>query len=651
MERSNDARARADQAQTHTIRDDDALADIAERYGVTIQMLDAANPEHQLPVRRLVAGQELVIPPSPMSVTADIGEPELKAGSASSLGIEAKKDGTTASLEWKPGDGSVKGAVQRSVSDPLLGALGAGGSLETNVQRVEGDPPVAGPVKGVSNEGGRTIVSVEHEVTALSVKREVEAAAVAVEVAASAGSTLKYEVTLPGADADPAAAARINPFDPTTLPEGASVTLNQRDFTQRSMEMSFRHIAVGSQLKEGEGTSYSITREGDTVKVVMGPDKAVEAFNAVGVKTDIATAMLGRKDALESATLQTARFDLSTSDGQAAFAHFVGTGEVAHQTPGVSEVTTIQSTDFNSQTRLQLGLGPEELRLQADLAGPENKGRFVTTTYPDGSFTRTSALQYTGNVPLQVVQRFDADGNELGGMRAYRFAIDTDRPEAGWMESFLGRDEAGEERAMAQMLNVAIAGDPQASGGPIQAGDKVFIEFNETQMRAFMTQVQASSQQDRSWIEQREASGQPVGNMEFAISMARRMGSEPYAFSENLYRYSMGDPADARFERIDATVRSGQGAVLSGTEWRRPGPAAELGALPRDADTARMFDHLCTAMDRGGPAIDQAIRDVGDSNHAQALCEQAGMRVDTQLQQQAAEQEQGRQQEAMQHYR
>src|SRR5690606_2191561 len=99
-----------------------------------------------------------------------------------------------------------------------------------NVKRVEGEPPAAGPVRGVSSDNGTTTVSVEHELTALSVKREVESGAVAVEVAGSVGQTLKYEVTLPGADADPAAAARINPFDPTTLPNGASVTLNQADF-------------------------------------------------------------------------------------------------------------------------------------------------------------------------------------------------------------------------------------------------------------------------------------------------------------------------------------------------------------------------------------------------------------------------------------
>ncbi|QDH69252.1 LysM peptidoglycan-binding domain-containing protein [Marilutibacter alkalisoli] len=624
-------------SREYVIRAEDELAAIAGRYGVTLQMLDAANPEHQLSVRRLVAGEALNIPPAPMSVTGGIDERGFSpaAGvSGNSFGVSSQVDGVGHALEWNPGDGSLKGAVQGSVPLPQLGGVrvGAGGSVESGVRTV----------------GGNTEVSLSQEVVAASVRHSADAGSVSAEAMLSAGSRVKYGVILPGEGRDFAEAARINPFDPTTVPDGATVTLNQQDFAGTAFEATFRHIAISSQLREAEGVSYSITRDGDSVRVVMGPNQAVEAFNAVGVKSDIATAMLGRQDALGSSMLQTARFDLSSPDGQAAFAHFVGTGEVAHQTPGVSEVATIQRTDFNSQTRLQLGLGPEQLRLQADLAGPANTGQFVTTTYADGSYARTSDLQYSGNVPLQVVQRFDADGNELAGMRAYRFTVDTDRPEASWVErNMLGRNEAAEERAMAEMLNVAIAGDPRASGGPVQAGDKVVIEFNETQMRAFMGQVQAASQQDRSWIEQRQASGQPVENMEFAISMARRIGSEPYAFSENLYRYSMGDPADGRFTAIDATVRSAQGAVLSGTEWRRPDPAPEIGSLPRDADPSRLFDHLDRAAEQGGPALDRAIRDVGASDHARALREEAEMRVDAQLQQ-AAEQAQGRQQEALQ---
>ena len=623
--------------QEYVIQAEDELADIAERYGVTIQMLSTANPEQQLSARRLIPGEALNIPPSPMSVAGGIGERGFSpaAGvSGNSFGASSQVGGIGRTLEWNPGDGSLKGTVQGSVPLPQLGGVrvGAGGSVESGVRMV----------------GGNTEVSLSQEVVAASVRHGVEAGQASAEAVLSAGSRVKYGVILPGEGRDPAEAAQIDPFDPTTLPDGATVTLNQQDFAGTAFEATFRHIAISGQLREAEGVSYSITRDGDSVRLLMGPNQAVEAFNAVGVKSDIATAMLGRQDALGSSTLQTARFDLSSPDGQAAFAHFVGTGEVAHQTPGVSEVATIQRTDFNSQTRLQLGLGPEQVRLQADLAGPANTGQFVTTTYADGSFSRTSDLQYSGNVPLQVAQHFDADGNELTGMRAYRFTVDTDRPEANWVErSVLGRNEGAEERAMAEVLNVAIAGDPRASGGPVQAGDKAIIEFSETQMRAFMGQVQVASQQDRNWIEQRQASGQPVENMEFAISMARRIGSEPYAFSESLYRYSMGDPADGRFTPIDATVRSEQGAVLSGTPWRRPDPAHEVGSLPRDAGTSRLFDHLTRAADQGAPMLDRAIRDVGASDHARILREEAEMRVDAQLKQ-VAEQTQGPQQEALQ---
>lgn len=633
----------------YTIQPHDTLAGIAQRHGVTLQMLDRANPEQQLSVRRLAAGDTLSIPPSPMSATGpltDRGFDPTFASAGTTVGVSSKIGGVSRSWEWNPAEGGVKGAVEAGgalprLRDPQL-AVAAGASAEQAVTR---------------GEDGRYTVKLTRQVDA-SATLEQQTPSASASGTAREGQRVSYTVALPPHIDDPraaaAAAARIDPLDPSTLPVGATVTLNRQAFSETSMEASFQRAgarfgpATRSSLLEAEGLGYSITRTGDdAVQVVIGPNRALEAYNAIGLRSDVATAMLGRQDRLGASELHTARFDLSSPDGQAALGHFLANGEIAHRTPGVSDVARIERLDYGSAARMDLGLGPEQLRLQAQLSGPENTGTLVRTTFPDGSYGQLTDLRYAQGVPLRVEQRFDAGGNELGHLRSYQFTVDTDRPEYGMVQRFLGRNEAAEERNMAYFVNSAVRGEFDPANGPVTPGQRVTLAFDERQMGALMAQTRAADAaaqggpREWGWIATRETGGQPVENAEFAVALARRMQNDPYAFAQALHttaRGADGDLADDRIARIDATVLDADGRVLH----RQPQAAARGGeaeAPAADAGGAREVVARLTEGAQGGPqAFRQALDGIRDTDYGRAFQQ----RMEQALEERALAQQQAR---------
>ncbi|WP_152540813.1 MULTISPECIES: LysM peptidoglycan-binding domain-containing protein [Luteimonas] len=637
----------------YAIQPHDTLADIARRHGVTLQMLDRANPEQQLSVRRLVAGDTLSVPPPPMSATHRLTEGGFDptfAGADTTVGLSSKIGGASRSWEWNPATGSVKGAVEAGgalprLRDPQL-AVAAGASAEQAVTR---------------DEDGRYSVKLTRQVDA-SATLEQRTSAASASATAREGHRVSYVVALPQGIADEraavAAAARIDPLDPSTLPVGATVRLNRQAFSETSMEASFQRAAARfgpatrSSLLEAEGLGYSITRTGENaVQVLIGPNRALEAYHAAGLRSDVATAMLGRQDRLGASELHAARFDLSSPDGQAAFAHLLANGEIAHRTPGVSDVARIERLDYGSAARMDLGLGPEQLRLQAQLSGPENTGALVRTTFPDGSYGQLTDLRYGQGVPLRVEQRFDAEGNELDHLRSYRFTVDTDRPGYGLFQRFLGRDEAAEERDMAYFVNSAVRGEFDPADAPVTPGARVELVFDERQMTALMAQMRAADAavpvgpRDWDWIAAREADGRPVESAEFAVALARRLQNDPYAFAQALHsaaRGADGDHADDRIARIDATVLDAQGRVLHGqlpvaAPAREPAAPADAGPARAGGGAHEVVARLTEAAQDGPQAFRQALDDIRDTAYGRAFEQRMAQALEAQTQERQAQ--------------
>ncbi|MET0549085.1 MAG: XVIPCD domain-containing protein [Xanthomonas sp.] len=347
-----------------------------------------------------------------------------------------------------------------------------------------------------------------------------------------AGERGRYEVKLPG-EATADAAARVNPFDPTTIPEGGRVRLDGQVFAKTSMEAAFRGFATSSERTDAAGMSYAVERlDADRVRVAVGPTQAVERLEALGLKTDIAQAMVGRQDALGQATMRTATFDLREPQAQAAYRDFLASGRLAANAPGVGDVQKVESLTMSSETRAQLGLGP----LKAELGGQRNTGENVRTTYADGSSSVVGKVQYAGNVPMTLTRQFDAAGNERLDARTYQFKFDQ------------------VDKNQAQLLNSVVAGKAGADA-PIKAGQDVTLGFSERQMDALRQQYQRAAQSSPMTAHE-AADYAKQSPQDFAIGLARHIGSSKQGLSEQLFR--VADRADGRpggdLSRIDAKV-------------------------------------------------------------------------------------------------
>ena len=120
-----------------------------------------------------------------------------------------------------------------------------------------------------------------------------------VEGSVATGFESSYKVSLPG-EATVEQAAAVNPFDPTTIPVGGSVTLDGGDYTSTSMEASFRHIGIKTNIKDAEGVSYTVERvDENTVRVTTGPTETINAFNGVGLDLGKVSAYAGLAPAPE----------------------------------------------------------------------------------------------------------------------------------------------------------------------------------------------------------------------------------------------------------------------------------------------------------------------------------------------------------------
>lgn len=441
------------------------------------------------------------------------------------------------------------------------------------------------------------------------VKGKERLAGIELEAGSQVGARVRYRVSLPDTTASetgkstPATAeqaARVNPFNPTTLPIGGRVLLDSQQFQQSELKVAFRHIATVNQLTEAEGVGVAISRlDEHHVRVVTGPNKAIESLQGVGVDLGIARVMAGRQDALGQSKLQTADFDLRDPDARAAYIRMLATGQVADQTPGVSNVAQLERLDYSSQQRLQVGLVND--LVSADIAGRRNTGTAIQSTAPDGKVTVTQQLSYDDNVKLTIVRAFIRDGETLRedvDARRYQFLVDTDVPTPGFMDKVVGgRNEAVEERNIATGLNLALTGSTEGPG-QIRPGEKVSVSFSEAQMQEFMQRTQKMVERPLGHLDPlagiaRAGYGdQPQRDgLEFAIGIARSLQGNADQFGKHLQRVAQdGDPRGP-VHPINAHLTRSDGTLLNApvqSQQQAPAPLSPAGRTatldPRHSD-------------------------------------------------------------------
>lgn len=451
------------------------------------------------------------------------GKDEFEAGTK-------RTTSTKASVSITPDAVSAK--VSGGFSQEVTNAHGYGVSFGVNT--------AASVASSQKTENGVTTFEVKSEAS-ISVSGGISTPKAGLELAHSEGVKLDYSVSMPEAAAKTVDPKTVNPLDPASMPTGTVVSLDGARFASNEFKATFEHLALETKVTDASGVSVAVEKTGDTtVRVTAGPTQAVEAYNGVGLEVGEAKAMLGREDSLSSATLKTAEFDLSTADGKAAYDAFLTSGTIPTQNGGgVSGVATIEKLDYSSQTKLDLGLGSEEL----SLGGNQNTGSAVVTTLPDGTKTVSQDLDYGGNTPLHIERAYDATGKEKLGERRYSYTLSVDGNPA------------------ALMLNSALQG-ALTHDGTVKPGQTVTLTFTEDQMRGYLDQTRTATDAkvmgdlDRSLVY--DTDGNPVTSPEaFAVGLAQSLNGGDYRQLERMYNTSMGadgDYGNGQFTPIDVTV-------------------------------------------------------------------------------------------------
>lgn len=418
---------------------------------------------------------------------------------------------------------------------------GDGGFKVTQETRQQGSGPAGGPFRattlGASESSGDGRVQYQLELETVAGQRQKSGI---VESTHTGGLRGRYRVSLPEGDGtDP---TRINPFDPQTLPNGASVTLDAQSFSGTAMAGTFRNIAAEHKLTEAEGASFRVDRlEDGRVRVTTGPNQAVEAFNGLGFSAKGVTALAGRQDALGQSSVRTATFDLASADGQAAYQQFAANGTLDAKTPGMDNVATVERLGMSSQTRLKVDVGSV---FGVDLAGQRNTGDVTQVRRDDGSYTELRNVQYSGNLPVTRLSQYGADGQELRDQRRYEFTFD------------LRQHAQGDQ--VAGLLNSALTGDTGARG-PVKAGELNTVSFSENQLRAMMERTQQMVQDNpmlgpRWQLLAQDGKGAPQTDVDaYAASLARNQGQSEYGMAEQMFRIATANRAEG-VQKINATV-------------------------------------------------------------------------------------------------
>jgi len=322
---------------------------------------------------------------------------------------------------------------------------------------------------GQKSEDGFTTYTSKSDVS-IGVEGGVEKGGTGVSGGYSTGVTAAYEVKVPDAakDVDPGS---INPFDPHSIPVGGSVKMDGGDYTKTELNAAYHHIAVESSVKDSSGVSSLVERvDENTVRVTSGPTDAIANTAGMGVDIEGIKAMVSNTTSLAGTSLQTADFDLSTPEGQAAYNHYLVTGEIPKDaSTGVSGLTKIARLDYDSATKAELStpIGGFEKEVG------QNTGSKVMTTYPDGRSDVLLTATYGDRGDFQMSQSLDASGKEDMSARTYSYDVKADD-------------------LSSQVLNSSKFYPQGVVPGTVDAGDNVTLTFTQAQMNAYADKLNAA---------------------------------------------------------------------------------------------------------------------------------------------------------------
>ena len=561
--------------KTYTVQHGDTIGGIASKQGVSTQDLIAKNPQISNP-DALYPGDVLNIPekqpkaaqPGKGSVTVNDDQsasaPGVSQGGATTektsktnthtgvdtdgkVSVGGKQTDTTktTNLDGSESSSSSSRSLDASV-DPSKGtfSVSAGTGFTESVKTSKGYGISFGVntnatvVSGLNTKNGVTTFTSSGDVS-VSLQGGASGGHVGLSAGHTSGIKSSFEVSMPEQAAKSTAPRTVSPFSPDSMPTGTVVKMDGSSYSTNEFKATFKHLATQTKVTDESGVSLLVEKtDTNKVRVTAGPKEAINAYNGVGIDFEVASIMLGRNDKLETAHLKTAEFDLSTPEGKAAYNDFLANGNMPENNgTGISSVKTIEKLDFSSQSRLDLKLGPVNLGLE----GAKNTGNTVITRFPDGTAQGTVTLQYSGNVPMTVTQKFDASGKEVVSERRYSYTVKVDENSA-------------------QLLNVAQTGDlNKATSGPVKAGQTVTLTYTSSEMKTLLDQTAKAGERDPDLRALATTLGGQAASVEdFAISLARNLNGDDYNTCYRLFNISDGfDVGDKQYAKLPGQLTIG----------------------------------------------------------------------------------------------
>ncbi|MCE9666456.1 hypothetical protein LY474_01410 [Myxococcus stipitatus] len=304
-------------------------------------------------------------------------------------------------------------------------------------------PGQAGPVsvefsdsleKDVKKEDGYVTVKLNAE-TSVSAEGTVEfkKAKVGASITGSveAGKSMEYEVKMKEADFEKLKKGEIpppHPLNPETIPDGASIKMEQSKFAGYGLDVGLSYHAVelglAGDVKQGKGMSIEVSRDGDKLKMTSGPTEFIENNGTVSLGVGPVSVSMGREDTLKEYKLRTAEFDLANPDGKKAFESFAKDGRMPEKEgPGVSNTLRFDKVNYESTGgKVDIDVGPFSIGTD----GTTNTGDYLITHHPDGTKSLTSDITYGGDHPdITIEQKYGKDGKLIPGSEKFAMKFDT----------------------------------------------------------------------------------------------------------------------------------------------------------------------------------------------------------------------------------
>lgn len=626
----------------------ETLGDIAARHGVSPAAILRANPEffreqlaHDANAALLRADSlpapdaPLTIPPQPQSVRERSdgafvpGRSEFKTELSGAL-TESHTQKTVAGHEvkiaasqkiaWNPGNGEI--TFSASDSDTSKTELGDKTQGLSGVQKVVKTDEVS--VKATAANA-----------TEFKVKSELATSSAATAQAGGKGlgagheierkHSTGYAVIIPNRPGETLAdralqAAKIDPYDPTTIPDGVTVIKDSEAFSQRESSLSYGGFTATDGVSRTPGHSVSVSRTGNLVSVSIADSEKLRTPLGLSGKLEAEAEIKGVKATgsieasadfggrYEDKHQVSAVFDIATPSGQAAYAHFISTGQIAARTPGVSGVVTETGYDWKDGFKVTV---TNKLGGSADGTGVELEGKgsvgfegapsgTTRTRYPDNSFVETY-INATDAVPVRGRRFFDENGAEIPSQRSYEYHIK------------LSDLDPAQQKQAAEKFNRVLTGSPD---GPVQPGQDFTLKFDEAQMQALRARVGAVSpnlegdnpNQAIKALDDRSASR---GSEQFGLWLGADLGREGVdRFADRLDKIAQANehgPSPLPPFKLDAAV-IGNGQSPTATQAAAVAPASTHAADRASTNTAPADPAVASPA-----AVSPAIAPQGDS--------------------------------------